>query len=130
MGSTYRPPNSKEGNFLNEISELNHKIKSEKKEMILGMDHDLDLLKSSEHKMTQSFLNCLLEHDMLPTIMRPTRITHTTATLIDNIFVSSKLYRDFESALILNDMSDHLPVLTLLKQSLLIKLVWNLKAET
>ena len=85
--------------------------------MILGMDHNLDLLNSSEHKMTQSFLNCLIEHDMLPTITRPTRITHTTATLIDNIFVSSKLYRDFESALILNDMSDHLPVLTLLKQT-------------
>ena len=131
MGSTYRPPNGKEGNFVNEISELNHKIKSEKKEMILGMDHDLDLLKSSEHKMTQSFLNCLLEHDMLPTIMRPTRITHTTATLINNIFVSSKLYRDFESALILNDMSDHLPVLTLLKQTKFVdKLVWNVKAET
>ena len=54
---------------------------------------------------------------MIPTIIRPTRITQNTATLIDNIFVSSKLYRDFESALILNDMSDHLPVFTLLKQT-------------
>ena len=69
--------------------------------------------------MTQNFLNCLLENDMLPTITRPSRITHNTAALIDNIFVSSGLYRDFDSALILNDMSDHLPVLTLLyRQSL------------
>ena len=117
LGSIYGPQNGKEGNFVNEIIKLNHKVKNEKKEMILGMDHNLDLLKSSEHKMTQNFLNCLLENNMLPTNMRPTRITHNTATLIDNIFVSSKLYRDFESALILNDMSDHLPVLTLLKQT-------------
>ena len=51
------------------------------------------------------------------TITRPTRITHQTATLIDNIFVSGKLYRNFESAIILSDISDHLPILSLLKQS-------------
>ena len=46
-----------------------------------------------------------------------TRITHSTATLIDNVFVSNQLYRDFELAIILNDMSDHMPLLTLLKQT-------------
>ena len=117
VGSIYRPLNSKEGNFVNEITELICKISKEKSELILGMDHNLDLLKSAEHNMTQNFLNSLLDNDMLPSITRPTRITHNMATLIDNIFVSSKLYMDFESALILNDMPDHLPVLTLLKQT-------------
>ena len=102
---------------MNEITELICKISKEKNELILGMDHNLDLLKSAEHTMTQNFLNSLLDNDMLPTIMRPTRITHNMATLIDNIFVSSKLYMDFESALILNDMFDHIPVLTLWKQT-------------
>ena len=89
VGSIYRPPNGKEGNFINEMSELICKTKQQKKELILGMDHNLDLLKSAEHKMTQSFLNCLLDNDMLPTITRPTRITQNTTTLIDNIFVLS-----------------------------------------
>ena len=117
VGSLYRPPNSKEGIIVNELTELSNKIKSEKKELILGMDHNLDLLKSAEHKMTQNFLDSLLDQDIPPTITRPTRITHSTATLIDNIFVSNNLYWDFESSLILNDISDHLPVLTLLKQT-------------
>ena len=113
----YRPPNSTEGGFITEIIEVICKTNQEKRGLILGMDHNLDLLKCTEHKMMQKFLNCLLDNDMLPTITRPTRITQNTATLIDNIFVSSKLYRDFKLGLILNDMSDHLPVLTLLKQT-------------
>ena len=48
---------------------------------------------------------------------RPTRITQSTATLIDNIFVSEKLHKYFEPAVILDDISDHLPTLDLLKQT-------------
>ena len=46
-----------------------------------------------------------------------TEILLTTATLIDNIFVSKALHQDFESAVLLNDVSDHMPILTLLKQT-------------
>ena len=35
-----------------------------------------------------------------------------TATLIDNIFISANLYKKFES-----DILDHLPMLTLLRQT-------------
>ena len=38
-------------------------------------------------------------------------------TLIDNIFVSKALHQDFESAVILNDMLGHMPILTMLKQT-------------
>ena len=47
----------------------------------------------------------------------PTRITQTTAALIDNIFVSKKLHQASNSCFLLNDISDHLPSLTLLKQT-------------
>ena len=35
---------------------------------------------------------------------------------INNVFVSNQLYSDFKSAIILNDMSDHMPLLVHLKQ--------------
>ena len=38
-------------------------MQKEKKELIIGMDHNLDLLKSSEHKLTQQFLDTLLDLD-------------------------------------------------------------------
>ena len=40
-----------------------------------------------------------------------------TVTLINNIFVSKVLHQDFESAVILNDMLDHMPILIMLKQT-------------
>ena len=81
------------------------------------MDHNFDLLKSSKHKKTQYFFDTLLNKELFPTINRPTRITKQSATLIDNIFVSINLHKKYESAILINDMSDHLPILTLLRQT-------------
>ena len=47
-----------------------------------------------------------------PLISRPTRITTTSATLIDNIFVN-KLEENYKSALLFTDLSDHLPIFQL-----------------
>ena len=38
-------------------------------------------------------------------------------TLIDDIFVSLNLYKKFASSILINDMTDHLPILTLLRQT-------------
>ena len=49
---------------------------------------------------------------MLPTINKPTRITHTSATLIDNIYIKCNNYSELTSGIILSDISDHLPIFT------------------
>ena len=81
------------------------------------MDHNMDLLKSHQHEPTRDFIDILLELNIFPTITRPTRIMHTSATLIDNVFMSSKLHHSFASGIIISDISDHLLTLTLLKQT-------------
>ena len=43
-------------------------------------------------------------------------ITNSTATLIDNIYIGGKIQCNYESYLIISDISDHLPSLLLLKQ--------------
>ena len=40
--------------------------------------------------------------------------------LIDNIFVSETLHQNFESTILIDDMSYHLPILTMLKQTRLL----------
>ena len=84
------------------------------------MDHNMDLLMANLHKHTQTLIDDLIDKDILPTITHPTRIIQSTATLIDNIFVSKNLHHFFESAVLLTDISDHLPTLTLLKQTKLL----------
>ena len=86
----------------------------------MGMDHNLDLLTYGPYKQTQLFFEDLLDKNILPTITHPTHITQSTATLINNIFVSEKLHNNLESAVILKDISDHLPTLALLKQTKLL----------
>ena len=86
----------------------------------MGMDHNFDLLKMGIHKHTRTFLEDLVDKNIMPTITHPTCITQNTATLIDNIFESEKLQKSFESAVVLDDISDHLPTLALLKQTKLL----------
>ena len=84
------------------------------------MDHNLDLLHSDIHTPTHKFLNMLLDMQLFPIIMRPSRVTQKSATLIDNIFISEKFQRDYDSALLVTDTSDHLPIMCLLKQTKII----------
>ena len=83
------------------------------------MDHNLDLLKSSIHRQTNDFAEMLLDNGMIPTITKPTRISKTAATLIDNILVSEDLQETCTSGILIDNCSDHLPCYTTLQNILL-----------
>ena len=53
----YRPPNNNDNVFTEAILKIKHKLSLEKenKELILGMDHNFDLLKSTVHKKHSIF---------------------------------------------------------------------------
>ena len=98
------------------MKKLLDKVKKESKNIIIGVDQNLDLLKIDTHKHTQELLELTLEYDMLPSITKPTRISHTSATLIDNIYISQNLQKNFESNILVEDISDHLPCLLIAKK--------------
>ena len=83
-------------------------------EIIIGLDHNLDLLKAHLHTHTNTFLEKNLELDLVPCISKPTRVTRKTATLIDNILLSQKLQHEANPKIIIDDISDHFPILVLL----------------
>ena len=72
------------------------------------MDQNVNLLKSEKHNATGKFLDTILLLKLWPVITRPTRITQNSATLIDNTYISNNL--------LIEDISDHLPTVALLKQ--------------
>ena len=90
-------------------------LKKRTENVVVGLDHNRDFLKSAVHKSTHSFIDLNLEYDLVPTITRPTRITKTSATLIDNILVSQKFCGRFESNILIDNISDHLPTIIVLK---------------
>ena len=89
--------------------------KRENKGIVIGLDHNLDLLKSTKHAPTDRFIWAKLSLGLVPTITRPTRITRSTATLIDNIFISQTWLKNFECGILVDDMSDHLPSIVSIK---------------
>ena len=113
--SGYRPPNSNTKEFL---KDYNLALKTWQKlkyhDVVIGIDHNLDFLKSDKHPQTQQFLELNLDNDMMPTITRRTRVTRTSTTLIDNVMVSKKLHAHYNSLILIDDISDHFPSLVFL----------------
>ena len=108
IGSIYRPPNTSSDIFTNTLrATLEQRTKTQN--IIIGLDHNLDLLKCEVHKPTQTFMEMLYDSNITPTITKPTRITTSSATLIDNILVNVELTGNISSGIIREHISDHLP---------------------
>ena len=111
----YHPPNSEISIFLASYNSLICTMKRENpKSIIIGLDHNLDFLKADRHSTTYDFIQNNLNFGLIPTITRPTRITNSMATLIDNIIVSQNLCGSYVSSILVNDTSDHLPMVCVL----------------
>ena len=110
LSTIYRPPNTPEREFLKNYKRFLGKFtKNQLDNLIIGLDHNMDFLKSHIHTPTKDFIDLNLEHSLLPAITKPTRITRTTATLIDNILLG-RIYQNFTcSKICIEDISDHLP---------------------
>ena len=111
IGSLYRPPNTNEKTFITDYKKLLKQVNRYKGPKIIGMDHNLDFLKCEKHKITNEFLESNIDTNLLPCITRPTRITKSSATLIDNIFTDISIHETCITSLIVLDISDHLPCL-------------------
>ena len=77
------------------------------KQYFIITDQNYDLLKASAHQPTQDFFDMLIQREFLPSILKPTRITHRSSTLIDNIYVKSNPINQSRSYVIEDGMSDH-----------------------
>ena len=111
LGVIYRPPNTNIRTFNDYATQCLNQIKLEKKVAYLLGDFNINLLNSDNHAATQEFTDNMFSYSFIPQISKPTRVTMTSATLIDNIFSNdntddpSKL-----SGILYADISDHFPI--------------------
>ena len=75
-------------------------------------DYNIDLLNSGTHEHISEFVDILYSNEFLPSISRPTRITSTSATLIDNIMTNclDNFYNSYINGILVTDISDNFPV--------------------
>ena len=90
-------------------------------EVIVTGDLNLDLLKYDLHSGTSDYLDLMITHCLLPTITRPTRIKHQSATLIDHIFTRIPCV---ESGILVTELAgshgftDHYPTFCIIEKNL------------
>jgi len=114
VGEVYRVPNTSESKSVEYYKSIINKINNLKTHCMLGTDQNFDLLKLETHKNTADLFNSFITAGLIPGITLPTRITHSTSTLIDNIYTNLSDTMTTHSAVLTYDISDHLPVLILI----------------
>ena len=72
-------------------------------------DFNINILNSQSHQPSNEFINLMVSNSLYPLISKPTRLTSTTATLIDNIFTNN-LEHCMNSGIFYSDLPDHLPI--------------------
>ena len=82
-------------------------------------DFNINLLKYDCCNFANQFFNQLSSSGYTPLITKPTRITKSTATLIDNIFTNNLSRTEHLSGILINDISDHLPIFTITEYNIL-----------
>jgi hypothetical protein len=117
VGSVYRP-NSNHPNLTaieqqNQFHELfslqiDHLSSYANHVYILG-DLNLDLLKYQDSNAVKNYVDMLFSAGFLQLIMKPTRCTQNSATLIDHI-ITKNLNKKLESYIMISKISDHFPI--------------------
>jgi len=92
---------------------INHEGKSS---LIMG-DMNIDLLKYNSHQVTNDYIDGIYSHGFLPRIIRPTRVSASSATLIDHI-LSNDTLSDSVSGIIMTDVADHFGVFHIIADKL------------
>lgn len=106
IGIIYRPntlPKADMNIFIQTLQDITDIINSENKQATLMGDFNIDLTKYTENSKTQDFLNNIISKGFLPHITKPTRVTETTATLIDHIYTNN-ITPSSESGIIITDV--------------------------
>ena len=65
-----------------------------------------------------NFCNFVFQNSIFPAISRPTRVTESSATIIDHILANTLIDSHIQSGIIKTDISAHFAVFSLLKTNL------------
>ena len=113
IGVIYRPntaPRADLDIFMSNIYDIMDIINKEGKCGILMGDFNINLLQFSSHNKTNAFLENVFSQGFMPLILKPTRVTPTSATLIDHIYtnkINQENNMNITSGIIVTDVADH-----------------------
>ena len=113
--TSYRPPNGQIKPFKAHLKQIFEKYSRGNKKMFFLGDYNLNCLDYQNNTKVRNFFDILFSYGMIPIINKPTRVTKTSATAIDNIFINSFFNDSIETGIVKTDISDHFPIFVAIK---------------
>lgn len=95
--------------FLDAFSTLQSDLSSLNKNSYIMGDLNYDLLKFEQHEKTKVLLEDSFGNGFLELVSIPTRISNTSATLIDHLYTNT-MSNCYDTSVIISDISDHFPI--------------------
>ena len=108
LGNVYHPPKENITQFIDEIDQILLNLNHFKSTILLAGDFNINLLNIHSRQVFRDYFECMISQNMVPSLTFPTRITDSSATLIDNIFTNYN-ETDCSSGIIITNISDHFP---------------------
>jgi hypothetical protein len=108
----YRSPSTHSEEFFQGFDQFLSRAQSSRSDCVILGDSNFDLLNLNGFNL--EFLNLALSYDLYPVNLIPSRITAQSATLIDNIFVSSNLLRQAFCDVLFQPASAHLLIICMI----------------
>lgn len=87
LSCVYRTPGTCIDLFNTTLVELLGKVNSKNPRFVCG-DFNINLMNADKLEKNRDFVDSMYSLGLIPTILKPSRITTTSATLIDNIFTN------------------------------------------
>ena len=111
----YRVPETNERISVQRYESILQQLSGFHGDVMIGTDQIFfNYLEIERHLKTRELLDLFISSGFLPTVTLPTRITYSSSTLIDNIYIKCRNLDHLVSGIIISDLSDHLPLFTFL----------------
>ena len=129
--AVYRPPNGDPVEFMEQLGEILNKYDISKNNVYVAGDFNINLANFESDKIVHQFLDLMGSYSLTPLNNIPTRISKTTASIIDNIFTNTN--NVLMTKVIVLDISHHYMLYTKITEKAINtapeedNLVWNFK---
>ena len=114
FNAIYRPPTEDIKVFEQFCKDIFTKNQNMKHMMFAG-DFNINLLDYEYNRKVESFFDLMYQRNLIPTINKSTKVGKNSATAIDHSITDYVLTCDFKTAILKIDLTDHFPIVIVLK---------------
>ena len=109
IGVIYRRPGTSANDFNVEMESILNIIKNENKRIYITGDFNFNLLNADNDNDIKHFIDSFHSNNLFNVITKPTRVTSTSATILDHIWTND-IDNCVKNSIVYTSISDHFPI--------------------